>query len=577
MTVLVNDPERFAQEAAEGFVAANRQYVNRCYGGVVRATKSAQPQTAVVIGGGSGHYPMFNGYVGPGLAHGAVMGNIFASPAASEVVSVCRAADQGRGVLLLFGNYAGDVLNFTEGAEQLHEEGIDVRLLPISDDIYSAPADKYLERRGIAGDLTVIKSACAAAAAGADLDEVERVAKEANERTRSIGVAFSGCTLPGAKEPLFEVPDGRMGVGLGIHGEPGIDETDMPTADGLAEMMVDALMKDRPASAKDAKPSILPMVNGLGSLKTEGLFVIYRKVASLLESKGVRIVDPQVGEFCTSFDMCGVSLTFFWLDDELEKLWGAPADSPAFKCGQLDTGSQVRVSQDEVSQKADGRPEVEEASEDSKASAKRLAAMMRTVADTIDAKADELGRIDSIAGDGDHGIGMKRGADAAADAAESEVEKEAGVSTTLRCAAQWWADKAGGTSGALWGAMLKGLAGKLSDQSQPSADDIKQGVSKACESIMAVGKAKVGDKTMVDAIVPFTKTLNDATGSFADAWEQAADAACKAADDTKSLLPRMGRAKTHGERDLGTPDPGAVSFSYIVRSLVPAFRSHPVD
>lgn len=572
MTVLVNDPEDFAQEAAEGFVAANRQYVNKCYGGVVRSTRSAKPETAVVIGGGSGHYPMFNGYVGPGLAHGAVLGNIFASPAASEVVSVCRAANQGKGVLLLFGNYAGDVLNFTEGAEELKEEGIDVRLLPISDDIYSGPASDYLKRRGIAGDLTVIKAACAAAARGADLDEVERVAQQANERTRSIGVAFSGCTLPGADEPLFTVPKGKMGVGLGIHGEPGIDETDMPTANGLAEMMVDSLLKDTPDNLKGDHPEVVPVLNGLGSFKSEGLFVIYRKIEELLKQKGIKIDDPQVGEFCTSFDMCGVSLTLFWLTPELKSLWEDPADSPAFRQGNSDSSSQIQVDQSTVSQTEQTASQDAQASADSKEAAKRLAGMMRVVANTIDDKADELGRIDSVAGDGDHGIGMKRGADAAADTAEEEAGKGAGVKTTLQTAAQSWADKAGGTSGALWGVMLKAIASVLSDQNKPTGEDIKKGVAKASQNLMNIGKAKVGDKTMVDSIVPFATTLNDSASKLPQAWKEAADAATKAADATKDMLPRMGRAKNHGEHDLGTPDPGAVSFAYIVESLVPEFE-----
>ena len=247
MTRLFNDPDDFLDELVEGFVAASGRWVRAVPGGVVRSTRSPEPTVAVVIGGGSGHYPAFAGLVGPGLAHGAAMGNLFASPSTQRAYSVAKAADQGRGVLFSYGNYAGDVLNFDAAQDQLRGEGIDCRTVLVTDDIWSAKPDEVEKRRGIAGDLTVFKIACAAAEEGSSLDEVERVARLANDRTRSFGVAFAGCTLPGAAEPLFTVPEGRMAVGLGIHGEPGIDETDVPTADELAELFVSRLLDEVPA------------------------------------------------------------------------------------------------------------------------------------------------------------------------------------------------------------------------------------------------------------------------------------------------------------------------------------------
>ena len=241
MTRLFNDPADFADQATEGFVAANGRWVRRVHGGVARATTSPDGTVAVVIGGGSGHYPAFGGLVGPGLAAGAALGNLFASPSAQQVAGVARAADHGGGVLLSYGNYAGDVLNFDAAARTLEHEGIPVRTVRVTDDVVSAPADRQHERRGIAGDLCVFKVAGAAAEQGRDLDAVTAVAERANERTRSFGVAFSGCSLPGADEPLFTVPEGRMAIGMGIHGERGIDETDVPSADGLADLLVSRL------------------------------------------------------------------------------------------------------------------------------------------------------------------------------------------------------------------------------------------------------------------------------------------------------------------------------------------------
>ena len=339
MTRLFNDPAAFADEMIDGFVASHSRWVRRVSGGVVRNTRSTPETVALVIGGGSGHYPAFAGLVGQGLAHGAAMGNLFASPSAQQIYNVAKAASKGGGVLLGYGNYAGDVLHFTQAQERLRAEGIDCRSIAVTDDVSSAPLADRAKRRGVAGDLTVFKVAAAAAEAGYTLDQVMDVATRANDRTRSFGVAFSGCTLPGAEHPLFSVPDGRMAVGMGIHGEPGIDETDVPTADGLAELLVGKLLTEVPAdvsaAGSAARRRVVPILNGLGSVKYEELFVVYRRVAQLLEGAGLDAVDPQVGELVTSFDMAGTSLTLFWLDEELEAFWNAPSDAPAFRRGAV--------------------------------------------------------------------------------------------------------------------------------------------------------------------------------------------------------------------------------------------------
>src|SRR5690625_1280761 len=230
---LMNDPADFPAELLEGFVEANPRHVRGVPGGAVRATKSPKGKVSFLVDGGTGHYPAFAGWVGPGFADGVVCGNIFASPSAAQAYSVAKAADHGGGVLFAFGNYAGDVLHFGQACERLKAEGIDARALVVTDDIASAPKSDISSRRGIAGDMPVFKIASAAAEEGADIDEVVRVFTKANDRTRSFGVAFSGCTLPGATEPLFTVPEGKMGVGLGIHGEPGIDEVELGTADDV--------------------------------------------------------------------------------------------------------------------------------------------------------------------------------------------------------------------------------------------------------------------------------------------------------------------------------------------------------
>ena len=351
MTRLWNDPADFADEMIAGFVAANERYVRRVPGGVIRSTVTPDGQVAVVVGGGSGHYPAFGGLVGQGLAHGAAMGNLFASPSTQQIHAVASAANRGGGVFFSYGNYAGDVLNFDAAQDRLRTEGIACETVAVTDDIFSASPDEKHKRRGIAGDLTVFRVAAAAAEAGYDLEGVTRVARLANERTRSFGVAFTGCTLPGAEQPLFSVPDGRMAIGLGIHGEPGIDETDIPTADGLAELLVSRLLDEVPDGVDVAGARVVPILNGLGSLKYEEMFVVYRRIAELLREAGIELVDPHVGEYCTSFDMAGTSLTLFWLDDELGRLWDTPVDTPAYRRGSVVAAAQSDAATDAVARR----------------------------------------------------------------------------------------------------------------------------------------------------------------------------------------------------------------------------------
>jgi dihydroxyacetone kinase len=568
MTRLFNDAADFADQSIDGFVAAHRRWVRRVPGGVARNTSTPPGRVAVVIGGGSGHYPAFAGLVGQGLADGAVMGNVFASPSAAQVVSVATAAQHGGGVLLTYGNYAGDVLNFSQAEERLNGQGVPCRSLPVTDDIYSAPPTDRGKRRGVAGDLVVFKIAAAAAAQGRSLDEVAAVAARANDRTRTLGVAFTGCTLPGAAAPLFTVPAGRMAVGLGIHGEPGLDEVDIPTADGLAELFVSKLLGELPDGVHAPEGQrVTAVLNGLGAVKYEELFVVYGRVNQLLADAGIDVIDPVVGEVCTSFDMAGASLTLTWLDDELEPLWTAPADAPAFRVGAVESApiAGPGIAEPVVTQAA-----LAPTTRESRAAAARVVQLLEAVRACVDEHADELGRIDSVAGDGDHGIGMQRGSKAAAAAAHEAYTAGAGAGTVLTSAADAWADRAGGTSGALWGVALRRLGARIGDQDKPSAAAIAEGVHAARTGICDFGGAEVGDKTLVDVLVPFDEHLTAAVqqgSSLTGAMQTATAAAEQAAEATTHLLPRRGRARPHAERSLGTPDPGAVSLSLIVRTI----------
>lgn len=567
MSYVLNDAAAFADESADGFVAANRNLVRRVRGGVARAGATPAGQVAVVIGGGSGHYPAFAGLVGPGIAHGAAMGNVFASPSAQQIVAVARSTASEAGVLLAYGNYAGDALNFDQAQDQLRSEGIPCQTVRITDDICSATAAEKQKRRGIAGDLVVFRAAGWAAEQGLDLESVATVAARANERTRSIGVAFSGCTLPGASEPLFTVPPGMMAVGMGIHGEPGIETVPMASARELAELLTGRLLAETPESAPAGTTGrIGVIVNGLGSVKSEELFLLYGSIAPLLEAAGLAIIDPEVGEYATSFEMAGVSLTIVWLDDELEQAWRSSAYTPAYRKGAVDIATAPAIP-DEV---AAGEVAFIAAPEESAEAGVWVRNSIDAIKDVMDREVDHLGRLDAIAGDGDHGIGMQRGARAAAEAAGTASAAGAGAGTVLAHAGEAWADRAGGTSGALWGLALRTLGQQIGDDEAPGAAAVARAVAAAREAIQRTGKAEIGDKTLVDALVPFSERLTGLTSDglgLARAWTDAAAAATTAAAATADLLPRLGRARPHMEKSLGTPDPGAVSFALAVTAV----------
>lgn len=332
MTRIHDDPASFRDDWLAGYTAAYSRYVEPVpnASGVVLAGGARAEKVGVVLGGGCGHYPAFAGLVGPGLADGAVVGDVFTSPSAEQAHRVGRHLDGGAGVVFSFGNYAGDTMNFGLARNRLLAEGTDTRIVLVTDDVASAPAELADTRRGIAGGLFVFKALGAASARGEVIGQVERLGRLANDRTRTLGVAFAGCTFPGASEPLFTVPAGKVELGLGIHGESGVRTVDAMPAAELAASLVQPLLDERPDGAGSRAAVLL---NGLGDTTYEEMFVLYRHIAVLLETAGVEAVLPEVGEFVTSLDMAGTSLSLCWLDDELAELWAAPADTPTFKRG----------------------------------------------------------------------------------------------------------------------------------------------------------------------------------------------------------------------------------------------------
>jgi dihydroxyacetone kinase len=471
-------------------------------------------------------------------------------------------------------------MNFGLASERLAAEGIRAENVLVTDDIASAPASETERRRGIAGDFVVFKAMGAAAEAGLNLDEVARIGRKANSRTRTLGIAFSGCTFPGAEAPLFTLPEGHMGLGLGIHGEPGLRDVPLPSAAELGRALVDGVLAEAPAVAGEgavaggagARHAVI--LNGRGSTKHEELFVLWATVAPLLREAGYEIVAPEVGELVTSLDMAGVSLTVTWLDEELEELWLAPAETPAFRRGSLAAAESAESADDAGGPAA--AAEAPPSSAESRAYAAACVEALDAAAARLGELEERLGAMDAIAGDGDHGRGMVRGVGAARAAAREALEAGRGAGSVLAAAGDAWADRAGGTSGVLWGAGLRAWGESTGDLEVPGASGVARGVAAFAARIAALGGAQPGDKTLVDALVPFEAVLRDAVVSgagLAEAWERGCRAAERSAAETAALRPLKGRARPLAEKSVGTPDPGATSLAAVFAAMGPAIVS----
>ena len=331
MRKIINKPENFVDETMEGIIAAYGDKV-KLLNDDKRVLLSAYParegKVGIVTAGGSGHLPVFLGYVGSGLLDGCAIGNVFASPSAQRMADMIRACDRGNGVLCLYGNYGGDKMNFEMACETVElEDDIVTKTVLVKDDVASAPKENADRRRGVAGMVYAFKIAGAAADEGRDLDGVAAAAQKALDHTRTMGIALSPCIVPEVGKPTFSIADDEIEIGMGIHGEPGIEVRKMMTADEIAELIVEKILADMPV-ASDAKVSV--MVNGLGETPKEELLIVYRRVWQILKDKGITAILPHIGEYATSMEMAGMSVTMIELDDELEALLRAPAASPFY-------------------------------------------------------------------------------------------------------------------------------------------------------------------------------------------------------------------------------------------------------
>lgn len=575
MRKIINDADNVVQEMMEGYVSAYSRYYRKHpeVNGVILKQRR-KDKVALVIGGGSGHEPMFSGFVGKGLADAAACGNIFASPDPNTIYETAKAVDNGKGVLFVYGCYAGDNLNFDMGEEFLNDDGIRTAHVRVWDDVASAPRDRISDRRGIAGDVFVVKTAGAACDAGLDLEEVTRIAEKARDNTNTIGVATAPAQLPGVDKPIFELGEEEIEYGMGLHGERGVLRTKWEPADVLAEKMYEQIKEDTGLGEGE---EVCVLVNGLGSTTITELAIVFRKVKELLDKDGVKVYDTDLNHYCTSQEMGGFSITLFRLDEELKKYYDMPCYSPYYAKGEL-TGSAYEAEVEEAEAEPEdtgdeaGGEEEPALSRTKKGTITELTAedareMLIYIADKVIAKKPYLTKIDSAIGDGDHGIGMAGGMKKAR-AKLLRMKGEENVYAIFEAAGKAMLLSMGGASGVIFGSLYLAGARDTEPAASITAGELAKMERKSLAAIKERGKAEVGDKTMVDALTPAVEAMEANSGKgLLEMMKAAEEAARQGVEDTKNYVAKFGRAKSLMERAIGYQDAGATSVWLIFQGM----------
>ncbi|NPD16783.1 dihydroxyacetone kinase subunit DhaK [Xinfangfangia sp. D13-10-4-6] len=575
---LINAPENIIPEMIQGMVGAHPDILcveGRTGRAVVAVEGPRDGKVGIVIGGGSGHEPAFAGYVGRGLADAAAVGNVFASPSPDHITDAARQADGGAGVVLLYGNYTGDVLNFTMALEELEAAGIPTRQVAVADDVASAPEARKGERRGIAGDFFVFKIAGAAADQGEPLARVEALAQKANAHTLSMGVALSPCSLPQTGKPNFEIGDDEMEIGMGLHGEPGMRRAKLGTADAVTDELVATILAEMQPKAGDR---VAVLVNGLGATTYVELYLIFNRVKQILDEKGIVIHRSWVGEYATSLEMAGASVTLLKLDDELTGLLDHPCRSVALTVGAAVTGStraarsaRRNTAQEEIGESA-ATPSAALITE-GKLTPQIFRDMMAEAGTQIIAARDWLSELDGVIGDGDHGITMEIGWKAV-QAALANAPADETIEGSCKRMAKAFLDAVGASSGPLYATAFLRAGAAVGQRQNLDGAALATWLAAALQGIRDRGRAEPGDKTMIDAWVP---AVAAAQGLPADASElavmQAArDGAEAGMNATAALESRRGRSAKLGARSVGHIDPGAASTFVILRAMTAALE-----
>jgi ATP-dependent dihydroxyacetone kinase len=565
MKKLINDQRAVVREMLEGLVdVASNQALLENDDVVVRAglpPYDARREVAVLSGGGSGHEPAHAGYVGDGMLHAAVAGDVFTSPSVDAVLAAVRAVAGPPGTLLIIKNYTGDRLNFGLAAELARAEGIAVETVVVADDVALRDTVEPARRRGIAGTVLVHKVAGAAAAAGLPLEQVAREARATASSLGTMGVALGPCTVPAAGRPGFTLGDDEIELGLGIHGERGVERTTLRRADDLVDTILGAILADR-GLADGARVALL--VNGLGGTPPMELAIVARRAIAVLRERGLTVERAWSGNLLTALEMPGMSLTVLPVDDARLRRLDAPTTAPAWPGdGLIGRIRKIVPSPAAAPESVAARPP-----SPNDEVIKRSVLAAATALERAEAHLTEL---DAAAGDGDLGVSMMRGAAAIRALPDNAWAASPGV--VLIRIADALRRAIGGSSGPFYATALLRAAQTLPET--PTAPDWSTALDVGVKAIAELGGAKPGDRTMIDALHPaataFTARLA-AGRSAVEAWEDAVTAAQQGAAETALMYPSLGRASYLGERAIGTVDAGAAAVAIWLRALCPLAR-----
>ncbi|MDZ5606174.1 dihydroxyacetone kinase subunit DhaK [Bacillus pseudomycoides] len=578
MKKIINQPETLVMEMCNGMVMAHPELELLKKYKVIKKKEMNENKVTLISGGGSGHEPAHAGLVGKGMLDAAVCGDVFASPSQIQVYQAIKATASKKGTLLIIKNYSGDIMNFKNGAHLATEDGIQVEYVRVDDDIAVEDSLYTVGRRGVAGVVLVHKIAGAAAEEGMDLMQVKAVAEKAAANVRTIGLALTSCTVPASGSPTFKLGEDEMEYGVGIHGEPGRKREKIATADELALRMTNDLVKDLELD-EDAEIAVL--VNGFGGTPLQELYLFNNAVTRELSKRNIRINRTFVGNYMTSIDMAGISLTVMKLDDELKTLLSKECNTPAFKVdGPIESVEYV-----DIEEQGEDKPvffETETAEEH--AIIKNEVITLNNMIYLVDKMSEVIIKnevpfceLDTHAGDGDFGMSVAKGFKQLKREWRSILDQERlNIGTFLDACSMVIMEHCGGASGPIWGGAFRAAGKAVEGKMELTIGEFAEMLEASLKGIQSIGErsfgrgAEVGDKTLVDALVPCVNSWSESAAAGADfktAFEKGAEAAVKGAEYTKEIVARMGRAGTVGERSLGYPDAGAYALGVIFTEL----------
>ncbi|MHA6531677.1 dihydroxyacetone kinase subunit DhaK [Paenibacillus sp. BAC0078] len=586
MKKIINTPETLVREMCSGLVLAHPSLEFNSKYKIIQKKNLNQEKVTLISGGGSGHEPAHAGFVGKGMLDAAVCGDIFASPSQIQVYQAIRATAGRKGTLLIIKNYSGDMMNFKNAAFLAGEDGIEVDYVKVDDDIAVEDSLYTVGKRGVAGTVLVHKIAGAAAERGMSLSEVKAAAQKAIEHTRSIGFAFTSCTVPAKGTPTFQLGEGEMEYGVGIHGEPGIRKEPMVSADELAQRMVSALLENLSA-AGDPVREVTVLVNGFGATPLQELYLLANSVMRELQARQVTVYNVLAGNFMTSIDMAGASLSLMQLDDQLKELLADECHTPAlFLQGPFEPVSYIETVKEPeqkqaVSFKCETNADYAKITGD-KLSLNNLIYGMDKMSEIVIENEVPFCELDAHAGDGDFGMSVAKGFKQLKTEWPDIVQNHASdIGSFLDACSLVIMEYCGGASGPIWGSGFRAAGKYAGTKTELSMQEFADMMGAAVKGIQDTGErafgrgAVVGDKTLIDALVPYAESWQRSAhqgDDFPSASTKAANAAVEGAEKTGNIVARMGRAGTVGERSLGYPDAGAFALGVIFTGLAEAMQ-----